>query len=255
MRATWLASFCFVLIACVWAFHLPLEAWIAVQNLAAPESAQLNRQRLLNAGNTAHAALRKALDSSELDHRLAAARVLALRGDQSGERVLFDILHAHSEPDDSLGARAETYLAELWDVRDGPGSAQRERLSRAAGAASDRDMLPVLNELLEKYPGWSGGYLRRAKLYLRNGEGVEARRQALIALAIDEANFEAMVVLAQAYLLLNSPDQSYVCLQQAVRLNPRLRHTLQEEIKETIKSIDLERARRRRERRRDVPVA
>jgi len=254
MRASWLTLLAFLLLASVWALQLPFSSWLTVKNLAV-DSESRDTFKLVRAGTSATLALQHGLNSGSVEIRLPCARALALRGDKNGDRALFAIVRHHGAAADGFGAKAEAYLIDVWNQREGPPAVHREKLARVKGQNADRDALPVLNELLERYPGWSNGYVLRARLHLRNGEGLEARRQTLIALAIEEENFEAMVVLSQAYLLINSPEQSYLCLQQAVRLNPRLRHSLQEDIKEALKSIDLERARRRRDKRREVPVA
>jgi hypothetical protein len=64
-----------------------------------------------------------------------------------------------------------------------------------------------------------------------------------------------MVVLAQAYLVLGQPGQAMLCLEHAVGLNPRLRPALASEIREALKGLDVERARKRKEQRKQEPIA
>ena len=64
-----------------------------------------------------------------------------------------------------------------------------------------------------------------------------------------------MVALAETFMALDAPEQAWVCLEQAVRVNPRLKKVLHDPIQDVLKAIEQEDARRRRERRRERPVA
>lgn len=255
MRATYLLALFFLLSAFLWSVEIPLAAIAAVREFsnrgADHGAAELT---LLRAGSGATLALRRGVNSDSIETRLHCARLMALRGERSGDQVLLETLRAHAAQDDPLGAMAETFLLDVWDQREGPRPALRDRWVRPRGKPDDAESINALNDLLEKYPAWASGYVQRARLYQRNGDGLETKRQALMALAVEADDFEAMVVLGQAYLLLSAPEQAGVCLQEALRLNPRLKHALREDIRETLKAIDVDRARRRRERRKDEPV-
>ena len=255
MRAIYLLSIFLILVALTWSLEVPLASLAAVHGLAKrdADSAALEKS-LARAGSGATLALRRGMNSDSLATRLHCARLLALRGDRSGDRCLLETLRNHSAAGDSLGAMAETLMLSVWDQRDGPSPALRDKLTRPRGKGGDAMALSALNDLLEKYPGWAAGYVQRAQIYQRNGDGQEAKRQALAALTLEPGEFEAIVVLAQAYLLLGSPEQAGYCLQQALTLNPRLKLALREDIRETLKAIDLERARRRRDQRKDIPL-
>jgi len=255
MRATYVIALFFLIAALLWAVETPLASIAEVHRLSKGETDPAQtEQTLLRAGSGSTLALQQGLNSDSVETRLRCARLLALRGDRGGDRVLLDTLHAHAAMDDTFGAMAETFLIGVWDQREGPHAILRDKLARPHGKATDAETVNVLNELIEKCPAWANGYVLRAKLYQRNGEGAEARRQALMALAFEPDDFEALVVLGQAYLTLEQPEQAGVCLQQALRLNPRLKQSLREDIRETLKAIDTERERRRRERRKDEPV-
>ncbi|HEY3321427.1 MAG TPA: hypothetical protein VGP72_13225 [Planctomycetota bacterium] len=254
MRAAVLLLLFFSVAALVWALQPPLSAYLTVRRLA---DAQTDRAEcdaaLRRAGQTALLALKQGICSSNPNVRAHCGRLLALQGDRDGDRCLTELLRTHSKPEDVVGAKAETFLLSIWDRRDGPPTALRAKLSRASRTA-DRDLLSALSELIEAYPGWTAGYVMRAKVYLRNGEAFEAKRQAMIALLLEPENFEATVALGDAVLVLGAPEQAYRCLQHAINLNPRLQSSLREDVQNTLKAIEAERARRRQQQRKEMPV-
>ncbi len=256
MRAIRLSIFFFAVVAAIWAMQPPLSAWLAVGRIRAAgcvtERAACERQ-LRRAGPAATLALRSGLQAPDDVTRMHCARVLALYNDRAGDSCLLEILREHNSANDSLGAAAEAMLLSIWDQRDGPPASLRENLARARG--DEGEFLHSLDVLVDAYPGWSTGYLMRARLYARNGAGLEARRQAHIALMLEPHHFDAMIALADAALLLGAPDHAYRCLQQAVGTNPRIRNTLRDEIRETLKAIEQQRIRKRNKYRKEQPVA
>jgi tetratricopeptide (TPR) repeat protein len=255
MRATYIIAVFFLIAAFLWAVEIPLSSLAEIHHFSEPgANISAGELSLLRAGSGSTLALQRGLNADSLETRLRCARLLALRGDRSGDRLLIDTLRNHAAPDDTLGAMAETFLVGVWDQRDGPRAGMRDKLLRMRAKPTDAELITVLNDLLEKYPAWANGYVQRARIFQRNGEGAEAKRQSLMALAVEPEEFEAMVVLGQAYLLLEAPEQAAVCLQQALRQNPRLKNSLRDDIRETLKAIDTERARRRHERRKEEPV-
>jgi hypothetical protein len=249
MRAAGILAIFFVLVALEWSVQKPLSSIAETRQFLKPNAdVEAVTQSLLRAGNAATPALLQGLKSESELMRLRCARVLALRGDRSGDQCLLQILRLHgADRQDAIGALAESFLLSAWEQRDGPPSGLREKIKQENNASR-------LHEYLEKHPGWAAGHLIRARVCLRAADGFEARRHALVSLMFEPQNFDAITVLAQAYALLDNPEQAYTCLQQAVRLNPRLKYSLREDIEEVIKAIDIDRARRRRERRKEVPI-
>jgi len=188
--------------------------------------------------------------------RVRCARLLAVGGDRRGDEALLKILRQHgSEAEGTLAAQAETYLLNAWTQRNGPPEALRRNFQRDDSFKTDADRLLALNEALTRFPDWASGYIQRAIVYQRTGSIVEARLDVLRSLEIEPAQFEAMLVLGSCHLLLNASDQAYTCYEQAVRLNPRLRVQFKNEIRDVLKAIEIDRSRRRREKRREMPVA
>jgi len=210
---------------------------------------------LIRAGPVAIPALRRGLQAGNSATRLRCARLLALRGDAGGEQALLETLHKHGDdPQDTSASMAEVYLLSLWEQREGPDAPLRAHLAALAGDAPDAENLAALNEAVTRYPLWLAAYVRRARLYLRTGETIEARHDALFALTLDPENFEAMTLLSEVNLTLNDLEDAYTCMQQAVHTNPRLRRVFKEKIEELIKLRQDDRERRRRDRRKERPV-
>lgn len=249
MRAlVWTIAF-FVLVALLWALQPPLAARMAVSALRNPRAdVPALEQELRRAGNAATRALRSALDSDNPRQRALCARLLALRGSREGDLCLLRMLRQPgNDRPDLTGAMAETFILSVWMERNGPPPAVRARVLGSGGAAA-------FAGVLERYPGWSAGYVARARLSLNSGEATEARHYALQALAAEPENFEALVVLARACLKLDIPSQAMLCLERAVSLNPRLKPALAGEIHQALKGLDLERARKLKEQRRREPL-
>ena len=252
MRAALLLTLSFVFFALIWAVHLPVSAYGIVRTLDQPGADVSGaEEELLHAGQAAVPALKSGLTSHAWPVRLRCARVLALSNDASGEDALLEDLRSTSP---EAAATAEVYLLSIWERRDSPSAPVRAHIARLESAHKDAEEIALLTECLSRNPGWIGGYIHRAHAYFRSGEIMEARHDALVVLALDVNQFEAMSILAQVFLLLNSPGDAYACLEQAVRVNPRLRTSLREDIRDIFKALDAERDRQRRERQRERPA-
>ncbi|HYF49878.1 MAG TPA: hypothetical protein VEJ63_10755 [Planctomycetota bacterium] len=255
MRSVLILSLGFTLAALVWAFFMPLSAHALVRSLADPDNDRSEIEAaLLACGRNADGALLEGLESSHSQVRLRCARVLALKGDRRGDAALLKLLSAPGN-DETAVAQAEAYLTAAWSEREGPPAVLRGKLLREETFKTDADRLLALNEALGRFPGWTAGYVQRAIVYQRTGSVLEARLDALHALELEPSHYEAMIVLGNCNLLLSAPDQAYSCYDQAVRLNPRLRLQFKSEIRDLLRTIEIERARRRREKRREMPLA
>jgi tetratricopeptide (TPR) repeat protein len=252
MRAVTLTLCFFMCASLYWALEPSLAAFAAMRRLgdATLDAPALERD-LRRAGAAAWRPLQRGLAADNARRQAYCARLLALSGDRSGDRCLLRMLRQHgSAADDVCGSMAEAFILSVWAERDAPPRAVRQAaLQNTWGAAG------ALTQLLEKYPGWVAGHVLRARLSRQDGDATLARRYALEALSLEPDNFEAMVVLAQACLMQNAHEQAMSCLERAVQVNPRLKRSLDTEIREALKGLDLERARRRREQRRQEPVA
>jgi hypothetical protein len=64
-----------------------------------------------------------------------------------------------------------------------------------------------------------------------------------------------MVLLARAWSLLERNDLAATCIERAMKVNPRLKEALEPELESLQRTILRNRARKRRERQRNQPVA
>jgi hypothetical protein len=260
MRSVILLILCFFIIALLWTVQLPISSYGLVQTLGQDQTqvgADISavERELVVAGDAAVPALKAGLKSPLSNVRLRCARLLAMRNESAGEELLLDALHSNAaNSGEEAAATAEVFLLSVWDQRDGPAPAIRARLARLEATRKDADQIALLSECLSRNSAWIGGYIHRARAYFRSGEVMEARRDALIALALDANQFESMQILSQVFLMLNSPQDAYLCLEQAVRINPRLKTDLRDDIRDVLKAIDAEKDRRRREHRRETPA-
>jgi tetratricopeptide (TPR) repeat protein len=244
-----------VLLALFWAVREPLVSRDAVYSLADPaQDAWQAEDTLRRAGSGALDALRQGLDSPAPMVRLRCARLLALQGFKEGDRCLLAVLRQHGrDPNDAVGAVAELFLLSVWSQREAPGEAVRLRLAALRDTVMpDIKRIAAWSEALEKNPAWADGYVQRALLNQKFGRIVEARDDALRALTFEPDQFEAVILLAQYYMLAGSADQACSCYERAVKINPRLKRQKMEEIKKALSARKKELEERRRERRRDV---
>ena len=255
MRSVWITILGFMLAALMWVFYAPLTARAQIYAFAdvGNDLAEVERS-LLTMGLAAQPVLLEGLNHPRPSVRLHCAHVLALQGDRRGDVALLTLLREHAAPEDVMGAQAETYLCNVWARREGPPEAQYAKLSREDSYATDALRLTALNDALAHYPLWAAGFVMRAIVHQRNGSVQEAWRDVLLALELEPANFEAMIVLGYCQILANASEQAYLCYQQAVRLNPRLRRQYKDDILEILKAIEIEKVRQRRERRRELPL-
>jgi len=255
MRAVLITIVLFIFLGLVWVCYSPILSYRNVRLLGAKDA---NRESiedaLLRAQNGAIPALRGGLESGQPGARVQCAYLLAAQHDPAGEEYLLRILREH--PNDELGLSAERYLSALWERHDSPSPEILSKIARMNGeGARDLRETSLFNETLLQHPEWLNGYIRRARLYLENNDPYLARRDAVTALLIEPHHFEAMIILSDVYMNLNSPDQAYLCLQQALETNPRLRGRLQEPIRSVLRSLELQRARKRQERHKSMPLA
>jgi len=250
MRAVAATVLFFLLTALIWALHPPLAAFAAVRALRNPRAdVHALEGELRRAGQAAKPALRRGLAADDWRQRAHCARLLALSGDRDGDACLLQILRQQgSGAPDPAAAMAEALISSVWMERGAPPPLVRAQV--LGGNNSE-----ALTAVLQDYPAWSGGYVARARMSQRNGDAAEARHYAMLALAAQEENFEAMVVLAQACLTLDLPGQAMLCLEHAVGLNPRLKPVLGVEIRKALNGLDQERARRRKEKQQREPLA
>ncbi|HLX60377.1 MAG TPA: hypothetical protein VKX17_03750 [Planctomycetota bacterium] len=249
-------SFLIVFIAALaWAVQAPLSAYWNVRAFSSERGDALAAEEaLIRAGPAALPVLTRGLHSDNGNAQFHCAKVLMVLGDNEGEEFLLQALHAHPDKDDPIGREAEAFLLSAWDRRDGPDAMLRQKLSEAEAQDSAPQKLAVLNDCLARYPGWADGYARRARIYQQASEVYEARRDALAALSLAPNHFEALVTLGRIQLIADAPQLAYKCFERALTVNPRLKDALQNDIRDTFKALELERIRRREERRRNVPL-
>jgi len=239
MRSVALLATSFVLIALIWTIQVPFSAYSLIQSFSDPNCDCCAVEESLRNAAAATPALLDGLNSRSANVRLRCARLLALRDDPAGVEHLLEALRAEDARAEDAAAVAEVYLLSIWDRREGPSDAERARLALAERGGDDAAHLKVLKELVAKYPRWIGGYVRRAQLYQRNGEALDARRDALLALVKEPRHFEAMIILAQVDLSINASQDAYLCMEQAVRINPRLRHDQRDQIREILRALNV----------------
>jgi tetratricopeptide (TPR) repeat protein len=257
MRAIVLSLSFLILAAGLWAVQASLQSYVNVKRLASPAAdTAACEDALRDAGAAAVPALRAGLAGKNPVVRLRCARVLAQSGDRDGDGCLLAALSTYGkDAQDPVGGLAEALLLSVWDTRGAPPAAWRARVARLAEEnGRDREQQALLNECLSRYQNWSAGFVRRAQVYQRHGRHLDACREALNALKVDPDSFEAMVLLAEAYRVLDAPEQAFICMQQAVRVNPRLRAAHADDIRDILKAVERDRLRRRQLKRREQPV-
>lgn len=245
----------FLLAALFWAVHDPVCAFFEVASLSSPgHDPRVVESSLLERRRGAVWALHKAQGSWNAATRLRSARLLALLGDDYYDGVLLEALAQENDADTS--ALAERLLLSVWDRRNGP--ADNEMAARMREAEYTHGEIPVaereLDIQLQLHPLWAGGYVARARLQLRNANLGAARADALNALRFEPYDFEAIVLLGRCYLYLDEPESALECFEEALALNPRLKHELSEELKTAREESNAARERRQIERYRSLPA-
>lgn len=257
MKAAIALLLCFVSIAAYWAFMPVYAARRAVARLekrAGDPREQVAELRQW--GASAGPALRAGLESPDTRVRLVCARELAYLGDPGGDRALLLLMQDRSSVEArTVASAAETHVINAWMERAAPPAGARRKALKFEGSVPLPERLSAITEALEEYPAWASGYVFRARLHLAAERAAEARRDALLALYLQPDQFEAMVLLARAWSLLERNDFAVVCIERAMKVNPRLTETLKEELQSLHRALQLERARERRERQRNQPLA
>jgi tetratricopeptide (TPR) repeat protein len=257
MRAVVCIFLLFALASATWSLQGPLSARHAIERLEKGLGDPVEQIRILReAGPSAVGPLRDGLSSGAPRVRLICARELLALGDGRGEKALFEIMRTRETLEDrALAGAAETYLLNGWAAENAPPPAERARAAQAGKGGGSDTQLDALTAVLERFPLWQDGYVQRARLNVAADRPGEARRDALLALYIQPDQFDAMVVLARAWSMLDRNDLAAVCLERAMTINPRFRESLLDEYRSLRRAMDLERSRQRREKRRNRPFA
>lgn len=201
-------------------------------------------------------ALRQGLHSSEPRVRLLCARELAFLGDADGDTALLLLMQDRSSVEaQTLASAAETHVINAWMERSAPPASERRKALRYENDGTIPERIASITDALEDYPTWAAGYVFRARLLLAAERAAEARRDTLLALYLQPDQFEAMVLLARAWSLLERNDLAAICIERAIKVNPRLHESLDPELESLQKSLLRDRARERREKQRNQPLA
>lgn len=257
MRAALILFSFFVLLAMAWAVWPLQSSRRAVASLEAGAGDPVEHIQLLRGhGLAAGGALRAGLKSSEPRVRLLCARELAFLGDADGDTALLMLMQDRSTLEaQTLASAAETHVINAWMERSAPPPDARRKALRYESDGTVPARIASITNALEEYPTWASGYVFRARLLLASERAAEARRDTLLALYLQPDQFEAMVLLARAWSLLERNDLAATCIERAMKVNPRLKEALEPELESLQRTILRERARERRERQRNQPVA
>lgn len=241
----------FIVVALLWAFYDPCLAYYEVARLSSDTHDAIALERsLFSRGRGALPALRGGLKSESRIVRLRCARILALMGEKSGQDTLLRELQ-----DESGVEVAQQYLLSIWDLRRAPPPKARTQVMRASFREPTEREQEQLDQIMAKHPAWVGGYVLRARWHLQSNELYLARRNAITALLLEEDNFEAAVLLGRCHLLLDYYEHAVFCLERAIRINPGLRHLVEDELEEARREAATDRQRRREKRATERPVA
>lgn len=252
----------FLGLALIWAAYDPVAASFEVSRLGSPgaDCAKLEAS-LLRRGRGAVLALRRGAETADLPHRLRCARLLALLGDESYDKVLLAALSLSDRLPAEQSALAEHLMLSVWDRRRGPPLDEAAAALRAEAPAEPAARRPAwqrsrtqLDLLLAQYPAWSSGYVARARQRLAAKEVRAAVEDAVSALYWEPRQFEAIALLGECYLLLDYPEQALEFFDMALAINPRLRPALNEAHEKAREEAAAERERRLIERRKELPV-
>jgi tetratricopeptide (TPR) repeat protein len=254
MRAIVSSFLVVVLLAIAWCVKTPVCAFLNVASFSA-NSADSGRAEnaLLREGPGALPFLHNGLNSTSRETRFHSAKVLIVMGESLGEAFLLSELKAHPEPFDGAGREAEALLIEAWDLRDGPNETYRKRLGEVEHVNTRMiETIQILNECLLRFPNWADGYARRARMYQQAGESYEAKRDALAALVCAPNHFDAMVTLGRVQMGVEAPFLALKCFERAILVNPRLKILLRSEIEAALKALEVEKEKKREEKRRNA---
>jgi len=257
MRAAMILFGFFVALGVSWAVLPSQSARWAVARLENGSGDPAEQVRVLrNQGFAAASALRAGLKSPEARVRLLCARELAYLGDADGDTALLMLMQDRSTLEaQTVASAAETHVINAWMERAAPPLEERRKAMRFESDGTIQSRLSSITVALEEYPTWAAGYVFRARLLLASERAAEARRDTLLALYLQPDQFEAMVLLARAWSLLERNDLAAVCIERAMKVNPRLQETLDPELESLRKALQRDRARERREKQRNQPVA
>jgi len=228
-RAGLAASIIFIVIGLLWAIYDPLVSLNEVAGFDRDGDPKALEEQLLRKGPGAIWSLRKGLEGPHLLARLRCARLLALQGDLEGQRFLLDTLRIENDSHESQ--LAEHFLLSIWDRREGPSPEERQKALHLSYHDGNQEDEERLDRLLRIYPAWVGGYVTRARIHIRNNELDAARRDGLTALLLEPNHFEATVLLGRCFLLRDRPNQALACFEQAIKVNPRIRHLIKKELR------------------------
>lgn len=256
MRSISIAFFFVILLAVAWAVHTPLSAGWNVRLFSQNRGDLLDAEEsLIRLGPGALPALRGGLADKNASARFHCAKVLLVLGENEGETFLLEQLRAHPAPEDGAGREAEGFLLSAWDRRDGPSEMYWKKLHAVENVTGHApEALLALNECLVRFPRWADGYARRARLYQQAGEVFEAKRDAIYALTLAPNHFEALATLGRIQLAVEAPTHAYKCFERAVLVNPRMKETLKDELRDALKAIEIEKEKHREDKRKNTPL-
>ena len=243
----------FIAMALCWALHDPIRAYLEVASLQDPDADPTMLECQLYArGNGAIPALRMGMDSLDAHVKLRCARVLALLGDAAGERLLQRTLREESVKGEAL--LAEHLLLSVWDLRRSPSADLRRAAFHAAFRKPTDSERRLLDQDMTTNPAWVGGYVLRARWFLRDNELYMARRNAITALLLEPDNFEAAVLLGRTLLLLDYYEHAVLCFEHAIEVHPGLRHRIEDALETARREAANDRQRRREKRAQERPI-
>ncbi|MCZ7647820.1 MAG: hypothetical protein M5U26_21610 [Planctomycetota bacterium] len=245
----------FLVVGLVWAFYDPLISLNDVARLDGRNEDPVRVEALLmQRGRGATWALRQGLTSGNAEVRLRSAGLLALMGEEGAQPPLLEALARGDEG--GLAVLAERLLLATWDARNGPEDPQLVRdLRRMANPnLLDGDTRRELDLLLTLHPYWVGGFVARGRYHFHRGNYQLASKDLLDALLLEPQQFEAVAMLGRCFLHLGYADGAASCLEQALRINPRLRSDLDADLQTARKEAAADREELMRQRRLDRPL-
>ena len=146
-----------------------------------------------------------------------------LSADLSSEPLdeLFHTLR-HTD-DDSKRAEAEDLIWALWCSHEDEDA--RRALNHAIGAISRHELEqaePLLDELVETWPGWAEAWNKRATLHYLRDQHIESVQDIRRTLALEPRHFGALSGFGRICLQAGDEHSALVAFDYALEANPNL---------------------------------
>jgi len=160
------------------------------------------------------------LSSDDPEVARCAALSVGLIGDARCGPALAELLYSE---DEQVVEAAEDALWSIWLKAGGPRA--RNALLEAAHAIVEGDsdaVLPILSDLIDRYPGYAEAYHQRSQVYYLSGRYEATLRDAQQAFRMNPLHYGALANQGHALAALGRHAEALNIYRQVLRLNPRM---------------------------------